>query len=438
MASAPPLKITVAPAPPSTSANALATFFTKYPALKQYSKVIIQWSRAYGAPPEWVAAIIQFEGGFNPKTGQPNNVTNSEGTGFGLAQINPKAWFGKVFPPTGDVITAKWASQPGNAIQFAAYLVGQSAGQYGSLSELYSHVYNPGYTGNPKTDPESLGPAKLIPETAAQAASTSGLRGNTPVEKAAASAASTESKAASPAQQVLTARAKYDSIYLAYTGKTANAADLEALIKNPISTYQLELNLADPMKNKGLFNSPIWQTHAPTYQAYYQKLYGPTAKAPQAAILYGVVHNLDENAFESMIRTDSIPGAAPYTTSEDYKTQFAQFQQSYAGIYGLPDATGSAAIKQAILKGWSQAQFENYLRAQPEYTSSGEYKERATSLAQQFGLITGASQQTALGTGKPIVPPTPVTPPVPALPASPNASEDFSDASSNGPLNTKG
>lgn len=393
MAKTPPkLNITIPAAPASSKAaksNPLDIYLAKYPAWKKlYVPYVRDAMIAYtGVSPLQVMSLMQFQiqrgGSLNIQTGAATKMI-------------PAYWIGKQIPALGATVTPEWASKVENVIQFYAWATQDAIdNQVAGQAPIYRYIQGPNYKG---PAPTGYG----IPLTAAQAASTSGAsRSTTPGEKTITSNLNTLAQAANKTSQILQAHAQYDSIYLAYTGKRPNEQDLLSLIANPISTYQLELSLANPRTNPNLFKSPIWQTHSPTYSAYYQQLYGPQAKAPQSVLLYGVVHNLDENAFESLLRKNQIPGQQSYETSEDYKTQYAQLQSAYAGIYGLPDATGAAAIKQMVLQGWSQAQAENYLRSQPEYTSSGEYKERAISLANQMGFTVGASEQTVLGTGRP-------------------------------------
>ena len=464
---APPLKITIPPAPSSKrKLNDFDRFMNKYPQLKQYKVAIQQWAGEFGVPAIWVAATIAFEHGYDSQ-GNPLNQPNSSGHGFGLAQINPTVWFGKTFAPTGETITPEWASQPGNAIKFAAWYLSTGVGTYGSLDGVYKNVYNPGYKG---TGPEGL--LKGFGTTGAPI-------GRTPTEKATGSVADVQAKQALPytqqqlaekyrAQLIETAigagytrgqatsiadkaisqvvkaklpqdqqvsmlssqyaidlktlqtqikqqqalgrtlisqfqqtKSKLDPIYLAYTGKPASAIQVQHYIDNPTSTYQVELSLADPKKNPALTKSPVWLTNAGRYQQYYRDVFGPNVAVPQSVVLYGTVHSLDEAAFKGMLTQDKLPGQAQYTSSEQYKGLYAQYQNTYAQIYGLPDDLGKNMIKQAVTKGWTNDQWGNYLRQQPEYTQSGEYKQRSFALASSLGLIqgTGGAQTALAGAG---------------------------------------
>ena len=465
---APPLNITIPPAPPSgkRKLNDFDRFMNAHPQLKQYKVAIQQWSGEFGVPAIWVAATLVWEAGFD-KTGAPINAPNKEGTGFGLAQINPKTWFGKTFPPTGETITAQWASDPGNAIKFMAWKLGAGIGTYGTLNATYSNDYNPGFTG----DSRGKGPEALLKGYG----TTGSAIGRTPTEKATGAVADVQAKQALPytrqqlaqkyrtqlietaigagytrgqatsiadkaINQVIAAKlpadqqtsmlesqyaidlktlqtqikqqqalgrtlisqyqqvkSKLDPIYLAYTGKPASPIQVQHYIDNPTSTYQIELNLANPTNNPALLKSPVWLTNAGRYQQYYRDVFGPNVQVPNSVVLYGTVHSLDEAAFKGMLTQDKLPGQAAYDTSEQYKGLFAQYQNTYAQIYGLPDDIGKAAIAQAVTKGWTNDQWANYLRQQPEYTSSGEYKERAFTLANSLGLIQGTGgAQTAL------------------------------------------
>lgn len=396
---APKLNITITPVTKKAKGNTFDRFINAHPQLRQYKVSIQQWAGEYGVPAIWLAATLAFEHGYD-KNGTPLNTPNAEGTGFGLGQINPQFWFGKTFKPTGETITAQWASQPGNAIQFMAYQLSTQAAVQGTLNGTYTAAYNPGYKGP--------GPQSLLKgfDTGSL-----GSVGTTPTQKAAGTSADAQAKQAlivnqqqtlgkELVSQFKTTKTKLDPLYLAYTGKAATPIDVQHFINNPSSTYQIELNLANPKNNPALYKSPVWQTNSARYQQYYRDVFGQNVKVPNSAVLYGVVHSLDETSFKGLLAKDQLPGQGTYTTSEQYKGLYAQYQSSYANIYGLPTEDGQKAIGSAIKNGWTDAQWSTYLRQLPGYTSSGEYKERSLALASSMGLVanTGGGQ-TALGAG---------------------------------------
>lgn len=373
---APPIIKIPPPAAKKGRINDFDRFINKHPVLRQYKVAIQQWAGEFGVPALWVAATLIFE-----SAGQ-NSGLNKQGTGYGLAQINPKAWFGKTFPPTGEQITQQWASNPGNAIKFAAWYLSTGISTYGTLQGVYANVYNPGYKG--------AGPAALLKGYNVNAV------GKTPIESATGAAARKQAANTLPVNEQSKVQRFLDPIYLAYTGHRATPNDVSQYIKAPVSTYQLELNLANPKLNPRLTKSPIWLTHAGTYESFYKDIFGPQAKVPQQAILFGLVHSMDERSFKQYLIDGKIPGQKAYETSENFKQQAATFQKSYANIYGLPDKIGQQAITKAVKQGWSIDQWENYLRKQPEYTQSGEYKQRSIELASRMGLVPGGVGQTAL------------------------------------------
>lgn len=376
---APPIKIVVPPAPAKKSTNPYDKFIAAHAGLAQYKTTITQWAGEYGVPALWVAAVIWKE-----SKGQ-NVPWNAAVKGAGLAQINitaPPGSMTSFLTQNGGTVQGV-ASDPSKSIQYLAYAM--AASNAASVDDFYTKTWNPGFKAT-KTSPLPSGILKGYPVS---------VTGHTPVQKAAGSAAAVAAAKANAGLEAQTVKQQLDPIYLAYTGKPASPADIQGYIKNPISTYQVELNLADPKKNPGLTKSPVWKTNAPTYRAYYQAVFGPNVKVPDSVILYGVVHSLSESAFTDLISHNGLPGQQAYKTSEQYKGLFATYQAQYASIYGLPDGNGKQMIDNAIHNGWTADQFSNFLRKQPEYTSSGEFKQRALNLAQSMGLIQGA--QTVLG-----------------------------------------
>jgi hypothetical protein len=83
----------------------------------------------------------------------------------------------------------------------------------------------------------------------------------------------------------------------------------------------------------------------------------------------------------------------------------------------VPDVNGNATIRQATKQGQSPDEFASWLRAQPEYQYSSEFKSRTLGVAQALGFVTG--QMPTLGAGLtstalPIDPTTPGPKPAPA------------------------
>ena len=386
---APPLNITIAPVQSKgRSGNDFDRYIKAHPALNPYKIAIQQWAGEYGVPALWVAAVIW-------KESRGQNVAAPRNHGWGVTQINIDS------PPTvaqqvlGRPVTERDAMDPATSIQILAASIADA--NPATLDDFYTGTWNPGFRPSGSS---------TLPSASLKGYNVT-VVGRTPVQKAAGSVAAAQAKQANlPEQQAKlgqqlvtqfnnTKRA-LDPIYLAYTGKPASPAQVQSYIDNPTSTYQIELGLADPKQNPLIFKSPVWQTNSGRYQSYYQDVFGPKAKVPQQAVLYGVVHSLDETAFKELLKQGQLPGQASYRTSEEYKGLFAQYQSAYANIYGLPDETGKSAISQAVSKGWNLDQWNQYLRKQPEYLNSGEYKQRALDLADRMGLVQGGAGQTAI------------------------------------------
>lgn len=379
-----------------------------------YTQFVLKWASVYKVDPRYLASLLLTE---NP-SGNPS-VINPKGA-VGLAQIvdqsvnpstNPDAiWDGPA------VLTTQWKQNPNNAIKYAAWRLAGEINQYGSLDNAYSQGYNPGYRGAP--------PSRFLPKGVA-VTSGPGTQA-TPAEGAGVSVAGTQArhaltdpwvvvtskgvlktvKAATAPQntvrdatgapytlsQFTQVRNGLDSIYMAYTGQRASANAVAQYIKNPVSDYQIQQQLSNPSLNPRFYKSPIWLTHAPSYESVYKGIYGNDAnvnsKQARQIITYGVTHNLDQTAFQQYLRDQP-----NYSSSEEYKGNAAQFRAGYESIYGTPDAAGEQNIDLAVRKGWNGDQWMQYLRSQPEYTASGEFQQNVYNLFSKLGFIKGAPTQ---------------------------------------------
>ncbi len=379
----PPGGITYTPAPAKGRGNDFDRFLGAHPALKQYKTAIQQWAGEFGVPALWVAATLQFEHGFDSK-GNPINQPNKQGTGFGLGQINPKTWFGTTFAPTGETIDAKWASDPANAIAFMAYQL--SHGSPASLQQAYTTNYNPRYVG---TGPEGLLKGYKVT-----------VSGTTPQQKAAGTVAVQQAKAANTALAQNAAHKALDPTYLAYAGRLPTPAEINRYLNTGTSLYQIQQELSNPSANPNFYKSPVWLTSSPAYESVYKTVYGNDAQITPSArnqIRLAIVHRWDQTAFAQHLRDQP-----DYSSTSEYKGLAATYASSYQRVYGVPQAntpdasTASQAIDQAVRKGWNTDQWDQYLRAQPAYTSSPEFKTTNINLAQRMGLIPNETAQTML------------------------------------------
>lgn len=351
--------------------NAFRSFINAHKSLKPYAQQIWNSASQFGLDPVYFAALVQFESGGNP------TIVSKAGA-VGLGQVVP----GKKPPWMSRAVTAQDLRNPGLNLKVAAWYFSQGLGKYGSYDATYNHWYNPGY--GPGYSAYQGSPFASVPKGYVP------IGGQSPEDKAVTSVTEAQAKASLGPVQRQQARQFLDPIYLAYTGRTAKNGEISKWLQNPVSAYQLQIFLSDPHNNPRFYKSPVWTTNAPSYESAYKDIFGPDAEVDRNAIRYGIVHNLGSTGFQQYLRDR--PG---YETSQEFRGKFAQYQSVYQNIYGAPDATGKTAIKQAVRSGWNQDQWEQYLRAQPEYTSSGEYKLKAQALADRMGLIQGP--QTVLG-----------------------------------------
>jgi hypothetical protein len=135
--------------------------------------------------------------------------------------------------------------------------------------------------------------------------------------------------------------------------------------------------------------SPVWKTNAPGYIGVYKQIYG-SGKPKQKAIAYAIIHNLG-SSFADYLRQQ--PG---YIKSVEFKNNTASMENVYRSIYGAPDEHASLAIKQATLAGWNSDQFAKYLRGQPQYAYSDEARNVLDKFASAFGGTPSMTAEQAL------------------------------------------
>ena len=404
----PPPVIKIGP-PPATGRQppAYTAFVNKwskrYPGLKQWAPQILQYAKEVHIDPVYFASVILTESGANA------NAPSSSKGAIGIGQIMP-LHIGDPVPWDANArVTMADLKNPVFNLRFAAHYLAQAVGNYG-YQNAYSNGYNPGWTpAAGGVDPLARIPKGYLPGVSTPG--TSGAPGaGTPTGPAAnpvkdpwvvitSKGVVKFSTSPNAPKNVLTdasgnaiTRSAYtqvanglDSIYLAYTGQRANAKAVAQYIKAPVSDYQIQQRLSNPQFNPRFYKSPVWLTHAPSYEAAYKGIFGndadPKSKQAKQWITYGVVHNLDQTAFEQYLRDQP-----SYNTSEEYKANAAQFQAGYEQIYGTPDAIGKQHIDLAVRKGWNGDQWMQYLRSQPEYTASGEFQKNIYDLFNRLGF----------------------------------------------------
>jgi hypothetical protein len=204
-----------------------------------------------------------------------------------------------------------------------------------------------------------------------------GKKHQTPAQRAAAAAAYQKAKGQNPyfqGQAFLEKKQELSTIWEAYSGKQITNAQARRIIALGWSNYHLQVYLSS---QKSFVGSPVWKTNAPGYLGIYKQMFGASAKAKQKLISYAIVHNLG-SSFADYLRQQ--PG---YVKSVEYKNNYSSLENIYRSVIGgVPDV---GTIKKATLAGWNQDQFVKYLRNSDQYVYSDEAKNTFTALASAFG-----------------------------------------------------
>jgi hypothetical protein len=334
---------------------------------------IQRYAAAYHLNAYYFAAVLLVESGAQ-HIGKDGKIKSS-GQAVGISQI-ALSWIGQPLP-WGDHhrITQADLNDYNTNLRLGAYLLNDAVNNYG-----YAGAYLKGYNPNDPNKQIAWGKIqKLLPKGVIP-----GGAGGGPAA-ADAKNVNTGTDAQNAARQVL------DPIYLAYTGRRASNQQVKNWLRNPISTYQLTVSLSDPKKNPHFYTSPIWQTNYPSYEEIWKSIYGPDSKPDRNAIRYAIVHNLGAS-FAQRLRD-----RPDYDTSQEYQGLAAQYGSQYSSIYGIPDGNATAKIDMAVRQGWNGDQWKQYLRAQPEWQSSGEYQKLAMGLSSALGFDPElGAQQTVL------------------------------------------
>jgi hypothetical protein len=408
-------------------------FVKAHPVLKNYTDAIWHYAQnVYGGfTATQVASVILFEHGYN-QDGSPLNKPNASGRGFGLAQIDPKTWFGKKFPPTGETIDAAWASKPGNAIHFATWFLHQSyAAGNTDIKSAYAATYNPGYYDqNPgKAGPEGLLPKGYIgvgtqtPEGAATKAVATGAAKSTLTDpwvvqtkngfkyvNQTTPPVNTVKYGGTPitrSQFVSVWKQTYADTFFAYTGRQARAPEITKILGQAPSVYTLANGLAN---QPGFDKSPVYKKSAPGLVSYARQILGESWKPSGGIIRQAIAQNWDQATFYAHIKQ-----TPAYLQGPEFKTNLAQNQSQFEQIYGKADAGAQTLIHETTLQGWTPQEFASWLRSQDAYKHTPEYQSKQVSFLQQLGLITG-QVPTASVSPNPAVPAKPMGPNSPRIP----------------------
>lgn len=411
-----------------------------YQSLKANAPDIQAAANAAHVDPIYFASLLLLESGANYKTG------NSSKGAIGIGQLEPGTFVGQPVPwDSTRTITLQDLKDPTTNLRLAAYHVGSLVGKYG-YAGAYTQGYNPGYAGD-AADPKVLGPQAFIQKWSGQyVPSTPSTAPPSPVGQqvpgGTAPAANdvtydrwavlgTDGKvkfvkitnAATPPKNVLhygptpltqsqflsTWKQNYQDTFFSYTGRQASGKEIASILSNAPSLYTLANTLAT---TKSFTTSPTYKAHAPGIIAIAKQDYGEDWKVDKSLVAKAISQNWDQATLE-----ENLKQRPEYFQGPAFKTTLAQMDNTYQQIYGSStDPATQQVLDHVAREGWSTDQFAAWLRTQPQYKNSQEFKTKATSFAQQLGLITGnqvtlTAQQAELGgIGQPATPPPPAPP----------------------------
>lgn len=181
---------------------------------------------------------------------------------------------------------------------------------------------------------------------------------------------------------------QYDSIYEAYTGVKASAAQQAEIISRGISRYVLQNELA---AKPGFTSSPIYRANGPGVANLVKTTLGKPADP--SFVKRAISEGWDQATLEANIQ--KLPG---YTAGPVYKAKSSVFTSEYEKVYGAipPETKGHpdgahAWIHDAVMNGWTADEAAAALRADPAYRYSPEYQSHAVEFLNGMGLLVGAS-----------------------------------------------
>lgn len=444
-----PSKLVPPPPPPPASSKGkgekavFTTFINQHKGLKPYANDIWTWANNYGGiTPTQLAAVLWLE-----SKGNPDALSNKGA--LGVAQIhdtkaNAQNAAGVPFFRGDTNISDADKGNPAFAIRYAAWrLSGYAATHGGSIDQVWQGGYNPGYKAGvdgPANPISQYLPKGYVGTAATTATAAAGKSIDTAAVKAGATAVLYDRWAVlgadgrvkfvkitdpnTPPKNVLKYgptpltqtqfqsvwKQNYQDTFFSYTGRQASGKEISRILSNAPSLYTLANTLAT---TKSFTTSPTYKAHAPGIIAVAKQNYGQDWKVDKSLISKAISQNWDQATLEQNLRT-----RPEYYQGPQFKDTLAKMDNTYQQIYGTStDLTTQDVISHAAKDGWTQDQFAAWLRVQPEYKNSQEFKTKAISFAQQLGLITGkqvtlTADQAKLGVAPAFPAAPPSTPPV--------------------------
>lgn len=424
------------PPPPtsakSTNADQIAIgMFKKYGPnwIKSgYYQTVLSYAHLYGVPAPYLAALFLTE-----NRGADPGVKNSTSDATGLAQIldgtllnfnkgKTLTWGQGNTLGTGAVITPAMKKNPVFAIAYAAWRLAGQMDTYGNFRDAYMKGY---HGGNNAPDPTKLLGNYTPSKTDWQASPLNKKYAGQPVSHVGDPYVIVDKKTGkitttidpanknilefegfpqtmSTLKQQVQDKNGLGGDFYSLTGKSPNINIVAALMGSGKTTQQIENMLID---SKYFMTSPTGKKYSLSYQGVYNGIMGQNAKLPTGDKAKGVKswaeivkdaakNNLTTDEFATKLR--SSPG---YLDSNEFKQNKTSFSDSYQKIYGPMDENAKRLASDAALAGWNGDQWGHYLRSQPAYVKTPEYKSHALDILDKLGMTFGFLPSLSQGAG---------------------------------------
>jgi len=380
------------PPPPATTTKsknqqqAINYILQRFPGLRRWVPVIRQAASRWGIDPVYVLAVLSIEAG----SGNPHARSNQGAAGLAQMwdkhvgkQLNPQQ-YASFIAQFGDRMKGgkDQALNPVWAINYMAWRLTGGIRTYGNIDDAYHKQYNP---NQPQVaDPSSRYPGWYQP-LAKVPPSPQDTAGRSQDTKQAGQQLAGQNPYLQGYAFTQAWKGTIDPIYEAYAGRPATKAEATLALKNGWSAYHIQVMLSG---KKSFIGSPVWKSNAPSYQSIYRSIYG-NVRPPNQLISYAIVHNLGASF------ADTLRQGKGYVKSQEFKANATSMANVYRKIFGEPDLRGSNVIDRVTAAGWTADQFADYLRKQPDYVKSNEFKQRTAGVAQVFGNVQTLTQAQA-------------------------------------------
>jgi hypothetical protein len=196
----------------------------------------------------------------------------------------------------------------------------------------------------------------------------------------------------------LSARADLTEMFQAYIGRKPTNGEVAMILKKGWSEFQIKNWLS---KRPNFTKGAVWRQSAPGLVGIARDILGdawnsiPSSKRKDL-LRRAIVEGWDQATFAEKLR--QLP---QYVKGNEFKTNVASLMGVYEQIYGIPQGDAIRTIEEAAYARWTPDQFGAWLRAQPGYTSSGEYLAKAMHVLDALGAIAGGLPALRPGTPAP-------------------------------------